>query len=50
MLDPDSETLAKKTRSDKLVCRKCYSTLHITATNCRRCHSSNLRKKHTLKK
>lgn len=50
MIDPSLETLARKTRCDKLVCRKCYATLPIKALNCRKCSSSDLRKKHNLKK
>ena len=50
MIDPSLETLARKTRCDKLVCRKCYATLPVKALNCRKCSSSNLRKKHNLKK
>ena len=49
MIDCDLELLAMKTRCDKLICRQCYVKLPLTATNCRKCSSTNLRKKHKLK-
>ena len=50
MIDPNMEALAKKTRCCKQICRKCYCSLPINCTNCRKCSSANLRKKHLLKK
>ncbi len=49
MIDPDSENLAKKSRCDKLICRRCYSRQPIHARNCRKCSSVDLRQKHKLK-
>jgi ribosomal protein L40E len=49
MIDPDSENLAKKSRCDKLICRKCYTRQPIHARNCRKCSSVDLRQKHKLK-
>jgi ribosomal protein L40E len=49
MIDPDSETLAKKSRCDKLICRRCYARLPINTRNCRKCSSVDVRQKHKLK-
>ncbi len=50
MIDPDMEALAKRSRCIKQICRKCYASLPINCSNCRKCSSSDLRKKHQLKK
>ncbi|OIR59159.1 MAG: ubiquitin/60S ribosomal protein L40 fusion protein [Amphiamblys sp. WSBS2006] len=47
-LDPSLRALATKYRCEKQVCRGCYASLPMKATNCRKkkCgHSSNLRPK-----
>lgn len=49
MIDPTLESLAKGYKCDKLVCRHCYARLDKNAKNCRKCHSSDLRRKKTLK-
>ncbi len=49
MISPDLEILAKETRCNKLVCRRCYARLPINAHNCRKCSSIDLRNKHKLK-
>jgi large subunit ribosomal protein L40e len=48
VMDPTLKVLAKKYNCDKKVCRKCYATLPIKATNCRKrkCgHSNQIRLK-----
>jgi ribosomal protein L40E len=49
MIDPSLETLAKKSRCDKLICRRCYARLPLHSSNCRKCSSVDLRLKHKLK-
>ncbi len=49
MIDPTLENLAKKSRCDKLICRKCYTRQPTHARNCRKCSSVDLRQKHKLK-
>lgn len=49
MIDPDSEILAKKSRCNKLICRRCYARLPIDSRNCRKCSSVDIRPKHQLK-
>jgi ribosomal protein L40E len=48
VMDPTIAAIAKKFNCDKKVCRKCYATLPLKATNCRKrkCgHSNQLRLK-----
>ncbi|XP_071701220.1 ubiquitin-ribosomal protein eL40 fusion protein-like [Rutidosis leptorrhynchoides] len=40
--------LARKYVQDKLICRKCYARLPLRASNCRKCHSNQLRPKKKL--
>ena len=52
-MDPTLMELAKGYKVKKLICRKCYATLPLKATNCRkrRCgHHSDLRPKKDTKK
>ena len=49
MIDPTLKLLAQKKVCEKMICRKCYARLNIRATNCRKCHSTNLRSKKKLK-
>ncbi len=49
MIEPTLEALAKKYKCDKMVCRRCYARLDKYASNCRKCHSSDLRRKKPLK-
>lgn len=49
MIDPNDKLLAQKYLCNKMICRKCYARLNIRATNCRKCHSINLRSKKKLK-
>ena len=47
-MDPTVAAVAKKYNCDKKICRKCYATLPIKATNCRKrqCgHTNQLRLK-----
>ena len=47
-MDPTVAAIAKKFNCDKKICRKCYATLPLKATNCRKrkCgHSNQLRLK-----
>ncbi len=47
-MDPTIAAVAKKFNCDKKVCRKCYATLPLKATNCRKrkCgHSNQIRLK-----
>ncbi len=44
------EALAKRCRCLKMVCRQCYARLPENSINCRKCRSTNLRKKHQIKK
>ncbi|CAN6362743.1 unnamed protein product [Urochloa humidicola] len=49
--DPNLAKLALKYNEDKMICRKCYATLPMRATNCRKkkCgHSNQLRPKKKL--
>lgn len=51
-IEPTLKVLASKYRCEKKVCRKCYASLPIKATNCRKTkcgHSSNLRLKKKVK-
>ena len=45
MIDPTLKILAQKYVCNKMICRKCYARLNIKATNCRKCHYTDLRKK-----
>ena len=36
MIDPDMEALAKQSRCIKQICRKCYASLPINCSNCRK--------------
>jgi len=48
VMDPTIAAIAKKYNCDKKICRKCYATLPLKATNCRKrkCgHSNQLRLK-----
>jgi large subunit ribosomal protein L40e len=49
VMDPTLVALAKKSKCDKMVCRKCYASLPAKAVNCRVCHSNELRPKKSLK-
>lgn len=49
MIDQSLKKLAEKNLCVKMICRKCYARLNIKAKNCRKCHSSDLRKKKQLK-
>nr|XP_043622942.1 ubiquitin-like [Erigeron canadensis] len=44
-IEPNLFALARKYRENKKVCRKCYARLSPSATNCRKCHSNQLRPK-----
>jgi large subunit ribosomal protein L40e len=47
-MDPTIAAIAKKYNCDKKICRKCYATLPLKATNCRKrkCgHSNQIRLK-----
>ena len=51
-IDPTLAELARKTNSNKQICRKCYARLPIRAKNCRKkqCgRSSQLRPKKKLR-
>lgn len=51
-MDPSMKVLAQSYRCEKKICRKCYATLPIRATNCRKkaCgHSNQLRLKKKVK-
>lgn len=50
MIELNLELIAKQSRCIKKVCRKCYARLPINCINCRKCSSTDLRKKHQLKK
>ena len=48
VMDPTIAAIAKKKNCDKKICRKCYATLPLKATNCRKrkCgHTNQLRLK-----
>ena len=49
MIDPSLKNLAEKNLCNKMICRKCYARLNIKATNCRKCHSTDLRLKKKIK-
>ena len=47
-MDPTIAEIAKKANCEKKICRKCYATLPVNATNCRKrkCgHTAQLRLK-----
>jgi len=51
-IEPSLAALARKHRTDKMICRKCYARLPPKATNCRKrkCgHNGDLRPKKKLK-
>jgi len=48
-IEPSLKDLASKYNCDRLVCRMCYDRLYNKATNCRKCHSGDLRIKKNLK-
>ncbi|KAG4087037.1 ubiquitin-related domain-containing protein [Neocallimastix lanati (nom. inval.)] len=45
IIEPSLKVLASKYNCDKMICRKCYARLPQRATNCRKCHSNQLRPK-----
>mmetsp|Transcript_31437 Transcript_31437/g.73736 ORF Transcript_31437/g.73736 Transcript_31437/m.73736 type:complete len:129 (-) Transcript_31437:104-490(-) len=52
MIEPSLQILARKYKTDKQICRKCYARVHPRASNCRKkgCgHSNELRPKKKLK-
>ncbi len=49
MIEPTLKKLAEKNICEKMICRKCYARLNIKAKNCRKCSSTDLRKKKLLK-
>jgi len=52
LIEPSLQALARKYKTDKLICRRCYARLHPRAVNCRKkgCgHSNDLRVKKKLK-
>ena len=48
MIDPGSKQLAQKYSCDRMICRKCFARLDKRASNCRKCHSKDLRMKKKL--
>ncbi|KAH0575373.1 Ubiquitin-ribosomal protein L40 fusion protein [Spironucleus salmonicida] len=44
-MEPTLVALAKKYNQEMLICRNCYARNPVRGTNCRRCHSTSLRKK-----
>ena len=48
MIEPNSKVLAQKYTCNKMICRRCYARLDIRASNCRKCHTTNLRLKKKL--
>ena len=49
MIDPTLKKIAQKYNCEKKICRICYARLDKRATNCRKCSSTNLRLKKSLK-
>ena len=49
MIDPSLKILAENKLCNKMICRNCYARLNIKATNCRKCHSTDLRLKKKIK-
>jgi len=52
LIEPSLQALARKYKTEKLICRRCYARLHPRAVNCRKkgCgHSNDLRVKKKLK-
>ena len=49
MIDPSLKKIAQKYNCEKKICRICYARLDKRATNCRKCSSTNLRLKKSLK-
>ena len=51
-IEPNLAALARKYKTDKMICRKCYARLPLKAHNCRKrkCgHNGDLRPKKKLK-
>jgi ribosomal protein L40E len=48
VMEPSLVELARKSKCDKMVCRKCSATLPPKATNCRKCGHADLRPKKKL--
>jgi ribosomal protein L40E len=51
-IEPSLAALARKYKTEKMICRRCYATLPPKATNCRKrkCgHNSDLRMKKKIK-
>ncbi len=48
-MNPSLQILAQNFNCKKQVCRECYARLHLKATHCRKCKSSELRPKKHLK-
>ena len=44
-MEPTLVALAKKFNQDLQICRQCYARNSLRAKNCRRCHSTHLRRK-----
>ena len=49
MIEPTLKILALNANCKKMVCRQCYARLNKRSTNCRKCHSSDLRPKKQIK-
>lgn len=49
MIDPTLKLIAQKKLCEKMICRKCYARLNLRAKNCRKCKSTDLRKKKKIK-
>lgn len=43
--NPNLLQLAQKHNCEMMICRRCYARNSLGAKNCRRCHSTDLRKK-----
>lgn len=49
MIEPSLKVLAQNVQCKKMICRQCYARLSKRSTNCRKCHSSDLRLKKQIK-
>ena len=48
-IDPSLAALAREYRQEKMICRRCYATNPVRATNCRKCKCSDMRLKKKIK-
>ena len=48
MIESSLKKIAESYSCEKMICRKCYARLNIKSKKCRKCSSTDLRKKKKL--